>query len=537
MVVNTSRPVTSSIDGVTEYWQDLCALYGTSSIAGYWPLWEASGATVQNIAPTGSGTYKNSPTLGTAGIGDGNTSVRLNNGVSNQCVPLHTAALATAFNPLEGSILIWGKVEAAAWTDATNRCLFHLGANDNNYVRILKSSTNNQLQATYRAGGTIKTASYTGVNTANWFRVGITWDKAGDVARGYFNGAQFGGTLTGLGVWAGSLAANMCAVGAQYTTPILPWAGWAAHAVLLNRALTPAEMEQDYLLSPSFMGGTSASTIYRSLPAAGYKGNTHAHSTASDGTGTAVQMVTAYKNAGFNFATITDHDWYIAEPTADPGVAGILFVPGMEETAQSGFAAGDHHIVALNPSGVVASTAAQAIIDANPQWAHLAHPLHVDFGGATKAEIEALTGLRAIGIGEVGIDTLWDGLLTDGFDLWGIADDDAHAVGEVAGRGWVVAYSDGLTVDAILTALRAGRFYSSAGPVLTITETGRKLKIETTTNCNFTFYGPNTAQLATVISNTKVAEYAYRGDEGYVRCYITEVGTGKRAWTNPVRIV
>jgi predicted metal-dependent phosphoesterase TrpH len=101
------------------------------------------------------------------------------------------------------------------------------------------------------------------------------------------------------------------------------------------------------------MGGhTVTDSPYISLPSNIYKGNVHAHSNVSDGTGTPAEMVTAYKNAGCDFCALTDHDTYDSGAhwlplVTDPGVAGILFILGCEETA-SDVSSGHQHLASLD---------------------------------------------------------------------------------------------------------------------------------------------------------------------------------------------
>jgi hypothetical protein len=57
-----------------------------------------------------------------------------------------------------------------------------------------------------------------------------------------------------------------------------------------------------------------------------FRGQLHAHTTNSDGTQSPAGVVAAYKKAGYDFVAITDHN----HNTPDPGVPGILFVPGVE---------------------------------------------------------------------------------------------------------------------------------------------------------------------------------------------------------------
>jgi hypothetical protein len=60
----------------------------------------------------------------------------------------------------------------------------------------------------------------------------------------------------------------------------------------------------------------------------------------------------------------------------------------------------------------------------------------------------------------------WDRLLRKSRAVLGVATDDSHRPGHDSGGGWVMVKAQALTAEAIVTALRSGRFYFSAGPRL-----------------------------------------------------------------------
>ena len=73
----------------------------------------------------------------------------------------------------------------------------------------------------------------------------------------------------------------------------------------------------------------------------------HAHTTFSDGTSSPSEVVYAYKKAGVQIMSITDHDTLEALPQAEVLAknAGILFVPGVEISSREH----DHlHILGYN---------------------------------------------------------------------------------------------------------------------------------------------------------------------------------------------
>lgn len=225
------------------YSEKLRRLFG-SSIVSYLPLWEPAGATVAaDISGRGYNGAPTAVTFGAAGIGDGSTAASFDG--STSFIDWYSAGLASAFNASEGTLMIWAKVSAAGvWTDTTVRVLGLLSSDgvSQNYIRIIKNSINNQLVFTYRAGNVNKAVTKSSVTTTGWMALGLTWSVSADEVKAYFGGVQEGTTQTGLGTWAGALQSTAALIGALSAVPANVWSGPLAHALLLNRAATDAEM-------------------------------------------------------------------------------------------------------------------------------------------------------------------------------------------------------------------------------------------------------------------------------------------------------
>lgn len=187
-----------------------------------------------------NGLYRN-VTLGQPGIGDGLTAASYDGTTSFDNI--YSAALNADFNNQEGTVAAWAKMSAAGvWTDGTQRSVVRLGADNNNFVIIDRSTTNNELRFRYTAGGTaiaVATTAFGG--SLAWLSLACTWSKSGDAFKAYVNGLQVGTTQTGLGVWAGALGATVNNLGAGTTGPATPWSGLLAHAMLWNTPLTAAQ--------------------------------------------------------------------------------------------------------------------------------------------------------------------------------------------------------------------------------------------------------------------------------------------------------
>ncbi len=236
--------------------------------------------------------------------------------------------------------------------------------------------------------------------------------------------------------------------------------------------------------------------------------------------------MTAYREAGFDFAVITDHGTI----TPDPGVSGILYIPGEEVTSEG-------HINNLgaitewnNPSG-------QIVIDGILSDGAIPIMNHPNFEIAPWTDLQLATLTGYLGIEIAGIqngEDKWDTLLTNGRKIFGVATDDAHSLTDV-GYTWIMVDSPSLTVSNILSAIRSGTFYSSTGPTLCVSREGNIVTATTGTSGTITFIGANGTTLKTV-SNVATSSYTIVGTESYIRVKITRNSDYKKAWSNPIWI-
>ena len=165
--------------------------------------------------------------------------------------------------------------------------------------------------------------------------------------------------------------------------------------------------------SPDPEEGTSYS--FESVPwSAGdtwFKGNTHAHTTESDGDSPPEYVARWYKDHGYDFLVLSDHNVFTDPATlADIVDSSFLLVPGEEVT--SSFDGEPVHLNGLNLPGVVEARTAESLV----------------------ATIQAKV----------------DAIRTSGKSMYGIATDDAHhfqgefAPGRAnAGRRWVAIRTPG----------------------------------------------------------------------------------------------
>lgn len=229
------------------YAKKIKTLFGTSLIA-YWPLNEASGAIAYDASGNGrNGAYTGVDLANAAGPTKTKTMTPYFDGANDYC-NVYTAGLASAFNGAEGSVLLWSKVyNAAVWTDATWRCSLRFQVDVDNYLLIGRTGANNVWWLSYKAGGIVKSFSYTSQSDINWVLWALSWSAAAGQVISYKNGVA-GVPATGLGTWAGTLPNNNTCIGSYSIAPLQVWNGWLGHGMVLNRPATPAEILAAYNL-------------------------------------------------------------------------------------------------------------------------------------------------------------------------------------------------------------------------------------------------------------------------------------------------
>jgi hypothetical protein len=299
-----------------------------------------------------------------------------------------------------------------------------------------------------------------------------------------------------------------------------------------------------------------------------YKGNTHTHTLNSDGDSTPDDVVRWYREHGYQFLVLTDHNFH----TNVDGLNALhgaddqfLVIRGEEVTSTA--RGKPVHVNGLDTSRRVgAQTGApdstivdvlQRSVDGIRDASGVPHINHPNFGWALTIDdlrqvrnnklFEIFNGhpeVNNVGGGNVpGLEEIWDRLLSSGTLLYGVAVDDAHVFkkpGDPAvagpGRGWVVVRAERLEPRALLASMERGDFYASTGVVLDNFETTAKamtvkVKPQGTSKYTIQFIGRGGRVLSEVADSS--ATYVFTGDEGYVRAKVLE-SNGRLAWGQPV---
>jgi hypothetical protein len=287
--------------------------------------------------------------------------------------------------------------------------------------------------------------------------------------------------------------------------------------------------------------------------AAWFRGNTHTHTLESDGDSAPEEVVKWYREHGYDFLVITDHD----KVTALEG-AGLLLIPGEEVTDR--LEKTPLHVNAIGlgkpvkPQGGASKVEAlqhdiDAVIDAGG-IAAVNHPnFGWAFGAAELMRLERFTLLEIASghpyvnmLGPPAVEEMWDELLTAGRHVWGIAVDDSHHLKrpwdtDIAppGKAWIVVRAEVCDAKSILASIRAGDFYASTGVEIadySVTPGSMRVsvKAKNTAHYRIQFIGPRGKLLAETRDNP--ATFALAGASGYVRARVID-SNGRMAWLQP----
>ncbi len=212
----------------------------SANLQAHWPLADTGSTADDESGNNYDGTHT-AVTSGATGIGDGRDATTYDG--STSYTDIYSSGFASAFSGAAGTVSVWAKVSGAGiWTDGTNREVVRILADGSNYVIIDRDTANDTLRFLYNAAATTETVTVS-TSSTDWMHLAITWSKANDEVKVYFNGSQSGGTQTGLGTWAGSPATNTTNIGAPDNTPSgNVWDGDIAHVAVWDKVLTSSEI-------------------------------------------------------------------------------------------------------------------------------------------------------------------------------------------------------------------------------------------------------------------------------------------------------
>lgn len=285
-----------------------------------------------------------------------------------------------------------------------------------------------------------------------------------------------------------------------------------------------------------------------------WRGNLHGHSTNSDGAWSPETVCNAYREQGYDFIALTDHFLekygFPISDTTGFRQNGFTTILGAEVHAPQTTRGVDWHILAVGlPSEFVATSATETGIElaqrcaqagafvavAHPHWYNLEleDALSLDVAHAVEVYNHTCSVRTARGNGAA----MWDGMLSAGRHVNGIAVDDSHfREGAFDGfGGWVMVKSTANEPVQLLDALKQGHFYSSQGPSIEdVTLDGNNLFIRCSASTQIFAVGSVAASChidGTSLTRAQLSIEKFRGS--WCRVIVRDA-MGRQAWTNPI---
>lgn len=281
-----------------------------------------------------------------------------------------------------------------------------------------------------------------------------------------------------------------------------------------------------------------------------FKGNTHMHTTCSDGRWTPEQAKAAYKAAGYDFIAITDHrmvgpgeDYHgmLVLPgaeydyTFDTQVLHVVAVLPDERLGQQDWTQWDHNamIDQINAHG-------GAAIVAHPAWSLNTTDFMKSLGEVCGAEVFNTFSGIPWNVDRADSAILLDVLCANGRRMNFVAADDSHRYTGEQCRSYIMVQAEACTPEAIIAAMKAGRFYASQGPRFESVEmTSDRIVICTSPVSRITFFSnlPWVAERTRTGDGMVEHEYRFETDHGekWIRCEICDE-EGRKAWLSPVAL-
>jgi len=290
----------------------------------------------------------------------------------------------------------------------------------------------------------------------------------------------------------------------------------------------------------------------------------HAHTTESDGELAPDLLARHYERAGYDVLAVTDH-WKRTEARAErmlviPSVELNCILPGARDGHVLGYGVEcepDELKSLAEEYGDLARTADW--IGAHAGVAYLAHPY---WTGVTPGTLELPANLIGIEVFNAGCElevgrglsaVHWDELSEGGRLCPALATDDSHHPGFDSDLAWTCVRVAERDAGAVLAALAAGSFYSTAGPALhDVSRDGDAIEVSCSPCRSVTLVSGKSIGSAV---NAGRLGYVYGGralavdDAGlvirarlevppaarHVRVEITDAA-GRKAWANPIAV-
>ncbi len=274
-----------------------------------------------------------------------------------------------------------------------------------------------------------------------------------------------------------------------------------------------------------------------------YQVNLHMHTTLSDGALPPEEAVRVYAKNGYDAVALTDH-WKFG---AERQLCGITVLPGCEYNLPVGDSAkGAFHIVGIGMKREPETDrdmSAQELIHAVRKAGGLAVLAHPAWSLNTPEQILPLEDIDATeiynSVSGVHMSRRPDsGIIVDMLASQGriyplLASDDTHYYdGTDDCIAWSMVQAEECTADALIEAIKLGRFYSTQGPEIHLLRTENGFTVRCSP-CREIVFLSNLVWTPRVFEGEALTEASYtpRPEERFLRAQVTDAN-GRMAWTN-----
>lgn len=250
------------------------------------------------------------------------------------------------------------------------------------------------------------------------------------------------------------------------------------------------------------------------------------------------EVIRKYREAGYEFLVITDHDKVTEYPALNS--PDFLVIPGMEETLVSFFWPLGRHLLKIGVTkegrggkgGLGKKAQGETLALAHPNWGG-----NLGTGRWFLSDLIRLSNVNLLEIYNRHSDSaddirLWHKALEyRGYKnpLWGVAVDDSDNADDID-RGWIMIKTEEVSKEAFLAALNKGSFYATSGPTAEFRVEGKVIKVSSSEEGVISFINNRNEIVASF--RAAAAEYRPGGDEGFIRVEV-KGNDGKTAWSQP----
>lgn len=251
--------------GARTYADEIKSLFG-SDLTGFWPKDDASlPVIIDKSANAINGAYAGTPALASVATPQGGMAPQYNG--SSNYADLTSAGLISKWDGDELALIFQLAVADPEWVDGGTQIHIMAFTDWSNYI-LCQHSGANQLSFYITSGGMTKATTINNVATQNFATYAISLSKIHDRINFYLNGERCVAEQTGIGSWAGNLAALACA---GYNNTAAYYSKCSESSVILvGREAAPDEIRQVSYIQGAreviSVLGDSISTVDNSSP-------------------------------------------------------------------------------------------------------------------------------------------------------------------------------------------------------------------------------------------------------------------------------